>query len=641
MQFNSIYQLLSVLLIIGGLSFGCERDLEDLEPAEFPTNGDVFIDGFTGGMEYAAFGGSKVTAFDVDTEIKYEGTTSMRFAVPDFEDPEGAYAGGTFFLTSGRNLSGYTALTFWARATRSATIDEIGFGNDLGENRYVTSVAGGIQVNTNWQKYYIPIPDPSKLTSERGMLFYAEGPEDGEGYTFWIDQVQFEDLGTIAGPEGFIFNGEDRVVTSEGGSSFNADGYTVFNLPTGIDQRINTAPAYFNYVSSNPEVATVSESGIVSVIGGGEAVITATIGDEAAKGSLTITSTGQATTPQQAAPTPTYEADDVISIYSNAYEDEPVDFYNGFWEFSTTLNDFTEVQGNDVIRYFDLNFVGIQFTSPTIDVSEMTHFRIDIWTPSETAPPADFKVLLVDLGSDNAFGGNDDSSHELTFTSPTLVSEQWVTLEIPLSDFTGLTGQENLAQIVLSGSPSIVFVDNMLFYAGENDPGPGDDAPTVAAPTPSVPAANVISLFSDAYTDVGVDTWRTEWSMADFTDVEVAGNPTKRYSNLEFVGVETTGANLIDATDMTHIRLDVWTPDATTFRIKIVDFGADGEFDGGDDTEHEIIFEAPSQNQWITYDIPLSDFTGLTNQDNLAQFIFSAVPVGATTVWIDNVFLRN
>lgn len=36
--------------------------------------------------------------------------------------------------------------------------------------------------------------------------------------------------------------------------------------------------------------------------------------------------------------------------------------------------------------------------------------------------------------------------------------------------------------------------------------------PTDAPPAPTQDEANVISLFSDAYTDVTVDTWRTSWS---------------------------------------------------------------------------------------------------------------------------------
>jgi len=66
--------------------------------------------------------------------------------------------------------------------------------------------------------------------------------------------------------------------------------------------------------------------------------------------------------------------------------------------------------------------------------------------------------------------------------------------------------------------------------------GGGGGEPTDAAPTPNVDMTNVISMFSDAYTDVNVDTWRTDWSSATLEDVDVAGNATKKYSELNFVG---------------------------------------------------------------------------------------------------------
>jgi hypothetical protein len=183
-KFNySLFALLTTLFLVMAVS--CTRDIDVLEPATYPVTPEVFIDGFSAGLNYAAFGGSKVTAFDVDTEVKYKGTASMKFAVPDFEDPQGAYAGGAYFTSAGRDLSGYDALTFWAKASKSATIDVLGFGNDLAELKYVTTLLGA-KINTNWKKYIIPIPDPSKLTEERGMFYYSEGPEEGSGYTFWI-----------------------------------------------------------------------------------------------------------------------------------------------------------------------------------------------------------------------------------------------------------------------------------------------------------------------------------------------------------------------------------------------------------------------------------------------------------------------
>jgi hypothetical protein len=49
-------------------------------------------------------------------------------------------------------------------------------------------------------------------------------------------------------------------------------------------------------------------------------------------------------------------------------------------------------------------------------------------------------------------------------------------------------------------------------------------------------------MFSDTYTNVAVDTWRTPWSQGNLEDVVISGN-NKKYSALNFVGVETIASN--------------------------------------------------------------------------------------------------
>ena len=110
---------------------------------------------------------------------------------------------------------------------------------------------------------------------------------------------------------------------------------------------------------------------------------------------------------------------------------------------------------------------------------------------------------------------------------------------------------------------------------------------------------------------------------------------------MNFIGIETVGPNLIDASTMTHFHMDVWTPDANDFKIKLVDFGADAAFGGGDDTEHEIVIASPSQGEWVSLELDLSDFTGLTARANIAQLILVGAPAGNNTVFVDNVYFHN
>lgn len=183
--------------------------------------------------------------------------------------------------------------------------------------------------------------------------------------------------------------------------------------------------------------------------------------------------------------------------------------------------------------------------------------------------------------------------------------------------------------------------DNVIYFDNITFSGQGGTVtePEVAAPSPTQDPQNVISMFSDVYNDVAVDTWRTDWSDGAYQEVLIENNPTKKYTDLNYVGIETVGDNLIDATDMTHFHLDMWTPDANDFKVKLVDFGADGAYGGGDDSEHEITFIAPATETWVSYDILLSDFVNLQSRSHLAQLIFVKAPLG--TIYIDNVFYYN
>jgi len=97
----------------------------------------------------------------------------------------------------------------------------------------------------------------------------------------------------------------------------------------------------------------------------------------------------------------------------------------------------------------------------------------------------------------------------------------------------------------------------------------------------------------------------------------------------------------VDASVMTHFHIDVWSKDFTFFAVKIVDFGPDGAFGGGDDSEHQVDIMTPTQGGWNSIDIPFTDFSGLTTKANIAQLILVGQPTGANTVYIDNVYFHN
>ncbi|GGK14847.1 hypothetical protein GCM10007962_06350 [Yeosuana aromativorans] len=616
------YIYIKIIFLFGVIlttSISCQRDIsDDAVLAGFSKNGDVFIDGFSSGLDYYPFGDSYFKAFSVDTETKYDGSAAMRFDIPNVGDPDGAYAGAIFRTATGRDLSGYDALTFWAKGTQGGTINEIGFGQDFGENKYQVSTS--FQLTTNWRQYIIPIPDASKLTQETGMFWYAEGPEDGKGYSFWIDDLKFEKLGTLAHPMPSILNGADVSQQTFIGSATKLTGLTqTFNTASGHNQTVSAAPGYFAFTSSNPSVATVNELGEVSVVGTGTTVITATLGGVDARGSLTLESLGNFT----AAPTPTQDPSNVISIFSDAYTNQPVEYYNGYWApYQTTQgqNDIT-INNDNIIKYSQLNFVGIQFTKPTIDISQMTNFHVDIQVVG-TIDPTDYIIVrLADIGPDNTFGTGDDSSGEVKLTSANLNANSWTSIDIPLASLTTLTGKSNLAQVVFVSDATItdIYVDNIYFYEVPTTP------PT-AAPSPTVPAGNVISIFSDAYTNVAGSDLNPNWGQATVvTQVPIEGNNTLKYAGLNYQGLQLGSSQ--DVSGMTYLHLDYYSANSTALNAYLISTGP---------VEKAKALSVPTASGWVSLEIPLTDFNPV-NLADIIQFKFD----GNGDIYLDNIYFHN
>jgi hypothetical protein len=617
------------LVIITSIS--CERvPSEEASYATSPTTAEIFTDtpigmGSNFYFPYAPGPdnpvGSKLTAWTVDSQVSYSGSSSMRFDVPNGNDPKGNYAGGIFRVDgAGRDLTGYDALTFWAKATQNVSINEIGFGEDFYPNKYITTMRN-VSITTNWVKYIIPIPDASKLVNERGMLRYAAGGIGTEklGYTFWIDELKFEKLGTIGQPRPKILKGLNIVEQTFIGSTKTLTDLTqTFNMADGLNQTVSASPSYFAFTSSDPSVATVSELGVVNVIGAGSTVITAKLGGKDASGSLTLNSLGVFTP----APTPTRDAANVISIFSDKYTNVPVEYYNGYWApYQTTQGQADiNINGDNIIKYSQFNFVGTQFAQPTVNASQMTHLHLDVQVQNTTGIRNAFKIAINDFGADGTYGGGNDTGQQLTITNPNLPSGTWVSFDLPLSNFTGLTSRAHLAQIVLESSTGItdILLDNVYFYAVPT-------APNNAAPTPTVASTNVVSVFSDAYTNIASNL-NPAWGQSTIvTQVPIAGNNTLKYTGFNYQGIEfTTNQNL---STMTNLHLDYYSANSTSLKVYLISPGP---------VEKSKILTVPTTAGWNSVEIQMSDFSPVV-LSNISQMKFD----GNGTIYLDNIYFHN
>ena len=129
----------------------------------------------------------------------------------------------------------------------------------------------------------------------------------------------------------------------------------------------------------------------------------------------------------------------------------------------------------------------------------------------------------------------------------------------------------NFSNVVLSdvfqlkfvGSGTI-YLDNIYFYTE-----PAATAPTTNAPTPTVDASEVISIYSDAYTDITGTNFNPNWGQS--TQVNTAYDPTGEgtntvieYSNFNYQGTEFPST---DMSAMTKVHFDVWTANEATIQF--------------------------------------------------------------------------
>lgn len=315
------------------------------------------------------------------------------------------------------------------------------------------------------------------------------------------------------------------------------------------------------------------------------------------------------------APDPTVDPSDVIAIYSDAYTPILVTELPTEWSGSG----FEEIQiaGNNTIKYPNLDFTGIvtDYGNPT-DLTGMTAVHFDYWTPDAS----ELGIKLV-----NTVIGEEDLE-----SVGTVQIGQWVSVDIPLDDFAFDRSQvtQILFDNLVPGDASItVFIDNLYFYVAPLT------EPITAAPDPTVAASNVISIYSDAYTPITVSELPTEWSGSGFEEIQISGNNTIKYFNLDFTGIVTDYGNPTDLTTMTHVHFDYWTSDGTGLGIKIVN-----TVNGEEDLES---VGTVVQGQWVSVDIPLDDFA--MDRSEVTQILFdNLVPDDASiTVYIDNLYFYN
>ncbi|MEZ4884397.1 MAG: hypothetical protein R3E32_06615 [Chitinophagales bacterium] len=306
------------------------------------------------------------------------------------------------------------------------------------------------------------------------------------------------------------------------------------------------------------------------------------------------------TEPTTAAPTPTVAEVDVISLFSDAYTNVEGTDFNPNWGQGTVVTQ-VDIAGNNTLKYENLNYQGIVLEN-SIDVSGMSFLHVDYWTENSTG----FNGFLISSGPA-------ETPHAFEVTI-----REWVSIDIPLSEFSSVVDLMDVIQMKFDGNGTI-YLDNIYFHKEPT-------GPSTAAPTPTVAESDVISLFSDAYTNVEGTDFNPNWGQGTVvTQVDIAGNNTLKYENLNYQGIAL--ASSIDVSGMNFLHVDYWTPNSTGFNGFLISTGPA-------ETPHAF---AVTTGEWVSVNIPLEEFSSVVDLTDVIQMKFD----GNGTIYLDNIYFHR
>lgn len=149
------------------------------------------------------------------------------------------------------------------------------------------------------------------------------------------------------------------------------------------------------------------------------------------------------------------------------------------------------------------------------------------------------------------------------------------------------------------------------------------EIPLTAAPLPTIKESNVISIFSDSYTNLTETDFNPDWGQETVTSiVDIEGNKTLRMIGLNYQGIAF--GTTVNVSEMTHFHLDYWTTNSTALTVSLIS-------PGPKEIAHSLT--VPTQG-WSSIDIPITEFSNLVDLTSLNQLKFE----GNGDILIDNLY---
>lgn len=181
-----------------------------------------------------------------------------------------------------------------------------------------------------------------------------------------------------------------------------------------------------------------------------------------------------------AAPSPTINEANVISVYSDAFSANIATNLNPAWGQSTVFSEI-QIDGNNTLKYAGLNYQGIDYTS--VDVSKLEYVHLDYFTNDASA----LEFYLI-AGGENYY----DIEAELGITPG-----EWVSVDIPLSYYSAAGRDLSAAYQFKTTGNGTVFLDNLYFWS--SSPLGLEEAEKAEISLYPNPATDIVRLEADSY----------------------------------------------------------------------------------------------------------------------------------------------
>ncbi len=455
-------------------------------------------------------------------------------------------------------------------------------------------------------------PDPVSLEIGNNVSHtYSEGTYTvsmtGYGVTGLTSEITKELVVSFQAPTNLEVNIEnDAAVSKQVNVTVNADfavNYEVFSGESGV---------------VDPVVANIGDTAVLQYSDAGFYDITIVVMGGAIETTTYVEENFEVIAieaPVVSAPTPpARQPDDVISIFSAAYDDvEGTDYFPDWGQGGQGSSwAMFDLAGDEVLQYVNLSYQGIALAEgTTVDVSAMEYLHVDVWT---TDAVTDIETNLI-----NNAGGTVTQ----TPISQPLSAGEWTSLDIPISDYTD-QGQvvSEIFQLMFVGEPwaaGTVFIDNIYFYKEPTDA--FDDGLLVNGDFELGSANWLVGVGPDPAPVVVDGDGNTHYSF----NVENAGNPWDVNTSqlVELIAGETytltfdawsdTNRNILAGIGL---AADPWTNVAETTSITTTRTTYSYTFEaiGFGDPQARVLFD-------------LGADVGLVNLDNVGLYLGDGPPV--------------